>query len=343
MNNADNIIARTVRDPAWLPHRYDPGHDAVHFVSADRQLRRRIPFLIEADLPDSANPRILTRRDALASAPEASPVHFVFHSAFCCSTLLANALDRLGTASALKEPQILNDLVGWRQQGADPHLVGEVLHGVLHLLARPFEPEQLTFVKPSNVVNGLATAMMKLRPHSRAVLLYAPLRVFLSSIARKGMWGRLWVRELLSRQLVDGLVDLGFESRDYLLHTDLQAAAVGWLAQHRLFAEMAKAWPERIRTLESEALVARPAEALGRMAEWTGMAVTAGDITDTVSDVFSRHAKDGSSFGGEERRTDRLSGDSLHAEEIDKVEAWALAVADTARVSLTLPAPLLGS
>ena len=33
-------IAGIARDPLWFPHRYDPGHDAVHF----RQLARGAHF-----------------------------------------------------------------------------------------------------------------------------------------------------------------------------------------------------------------------------------------------------------------------------------------------------------
>lgn len=327
--------------PQWLAHRYDEGHDAVQFVEADRALRRSVPFLIDEHLPGAKSPLVLSRRDALAQAGQPAPVHFVFHSAFCCSTLLVHALDVEGRASGLSEPQILNDMVGWRHRGAQPAQVGEMLHNSLALLARPFEAGEACVIKPSNIVNGLAEAMLKLRPGAGAVLLHAPLRAFVTSIARKGMWGRLWVRELLSKQLTDGLVQLGFEPRDHLLHTDLQAAAVGWLAQHKLFAMLAARWPDRVRTIDSETLIARPAESLRACSDLFELGLDDDQIDAAVAEVFSRNAKDGSAFAPGQRESERKAGEALHADEIDKVTTWAEAVARTAGVEMTLPSPLL--
>ncbi len=330
-----------MRTPEWLAHRYDEGQDAVHFVRAPRALRRSVPFLTDDHLEATDAPTIAKRGDALAGAGGASPTHFIFHSAYCCSTLLAQAFDIPGSAHSLSEPQILNDMVGWRHRGGNPAEIGMVTDSALQLLARPFVEGEATVIKPSNVVNGLATALLSIRPDARAVLLHAPLRLFLGSIARKGMWGRLWVRELLSRQLAEGMVDLGFEPRDYLLHTDLQAAAVGWLAQHRLFADIARKWPERVRTLDSETLVARPGETMAALAGLFDVALTEAQIASVVADVFARDSKSGKAFASGQRAADQSAAEAIHADEIEKVGSWAEAVAASAGIDMALPAPLL--
>jgi hypothetical protein len=332
-----------IADPDWLAHRYDPGHDAVHFVRADRAARRAATFLTDEFLPTATNPAIVARGQALAAAPLADPVHFIFHSAYCCSTLLAQALDHVGSAATLKEPVILNDLVGWRHRGGSAAQVADRLDSVLTLLGRGFVPGEAVVIKPSNVVNALAPTMLTLRPQARAVLLYAPLRVFLISIARKGMWGRLWVRDLLAKQLADGMVDLGFAADDYLRLTDLQAAAVGWLAQADLFATLIARFPDRVRSLQSERLVAAPRPALTRICDLFALAADAGAIDATAaSDAFNRNAKNGAAYGATDRATEQVNGAALHADEIDKVVVWAEAVARGAGVPLDLPAPLLG-
>ncbi len=335
------IVAETVRDPEWLPHRYDPQQDAIHFVHAPRSTRNSIAFLTDEYLKPGHAPRILSRRDALECAPPVAPVHFILHSAFCCSTLLARAFDMPGTAFSVREPQILNDLVGWRHRGGRPESIGEVVDASLKLLARPFEYGETCVIKPSNVLGGLSEATLAIRPQARCILLYAPIRVFLASIARKGMDGRLWVRELLSKQLIEGLVNLGFEPRDYLRHTDLQAAAVGWLAQHQLFAHLARRWPDRMRTLNSEVLVARPVESLQASAALFGLSLDRDRIVGIVDNVFSRDAKTESLFAPGQREAERLAGEALHADEINKVAIWAEAVARAAGVELIPPAPLL--
>jgi hypothetical protein len=327
--------------PEWLAHRYDPLQDAVHFIRADREKRRSIPFLNDEYLPSGAEPLVARRQDSLAVAPNPAPIHFIFHSAYCCSTLLANAYDREGTASSFKEPTILNDLVGWRQRGGEPARVAEALDGALRLLARPFRGGEASVVKPSNVVNALAPAMLAMRPEAGCLLLHAPLRVYLGSIAGKGLWGRLWVRDLLVKLRADGMVGLGFEADDLFLQTDLQVAAAGWLAQHQHFARLARQYPDRVRTLESETLLARPEEALAAIDFLFGLASDAGARTRTAERVFSRHAK----FGGEFNREDRIAGQravaDVHGDEIEKVVAWAEAVATNAGIAFDLPSPLL--
>jgi hypothetical protein len=325
-------------DPEWLAHRYDPEHDAVHFVRAPRAVRRSTPFLLDEYLRPDA-PLVETRREAMAARSRA-PVHFVFHSAFCCSTLMAAALDIPGLATSFKEPVALNDIVGMMHRGAERRRVVEALDGVLHLLT-PFAGERATVIKPSNVVNGLASAMLGLRPEARAILMYAPLRIFLASIARKGMDGRLWVRDLVAKQMLEGFGQLGFEPRDHLLHTDLQAAAVGWLAQHQLFGALAARWPERVRTLDSEALIAAPEAHLRAAAALIGLDLGDQAIEAIVGDVFSRNAKDGAAFSAGRRAAEARDGSARHADEIDKVTVWAEAVAAAAGVSLRLPLPLV--
>ncbi|MGQ0661506.1 MAG: hypothetical protein ACT4N3_11640, partial [Sphingosinicella sp.] len=221
MISANPRAQRIAGDPDWLPHRYDAVGDAIQFVRAPREMHRAATFLTDEYLSGATTPEVVSRSEAMAEAPPAAPVHFIFHSAYCCSTLLARAFDIEGVAMGLKEPQILNDLHGWRGRGGAPARIAEVLDGSLTLLARPFAPGEAVVIKPSNLVNAFAPAMLAMRPAARALLLYAPLRLYLGSIAKKGMWGRLWVRELFVKMARDGMLDYGFSPVEILGQTDL--------------------------------------------------------------------------------------------------------------------------
>jgi hypothetical protein len=326
--------------PEWLAHRYAPDQDTVHFIQVDREARRRAPFLTDADL-GARKPYIVRRADAPVTGGVA-PVRYIFHSAFCCSTLLANAYDRPGLAFSLKEPTILQDLVGWRHQGAAPVKIGAVLGDAVRLLARPFEAGEACVIKPSNVVNGFIPALIGGRDDVRALLLYAPLRIFIGSIAKKGVTGRLWVRDLLAKQLQEQFVDLGFTAQDYFRQTDLQVAAVGWLAQHMMFAKIAAKMPDRVMTLDSEMLLARPDEALSALDALFGVVDTAEGRASVVANVFSRNSKTGETFDASNRRADQDAALGAYRDEIDKVVIWAEKVAEGAGVPMTLSAPLFG-
>jgi len=341
MTAADLRARRIVGDAAWLAHRYDPVGDDVHFVHATRADHRAATFLTDEFLAGAATPEALSRAKAIAAAPSPAPVHFIFHSAYCCSSLLARAFDIEGVAMGLKEPQILNDLQGWRGRGGSSARIAEVLDGTLTLLARPFALGEAVVIKPSNLVNAFAPAMLAMRPQSRALLLYAPLRLYLGSIARKGMWGRLWVRELFVKIARDGLLDYGFSPEEIMRQTDLQIAAIGWLGQHRHFAGLvARYGAGRVRTLDSESLVARPADSLAALADLYQLSF---DVEAAAGgEAFTRHSKDGAAFSREAREAEQRTGVAVHAEEVDKVAIWAEAVATAAGQSLELPAPLLG-
>jgi hypothetical protein len=331
------FVHATVSQPEWLAHRYDAPRDAFQMIQVDRTTRAGVPFLTDEHL---GTPALRAFRRADLPARSSAPMHFVFHSAYCCSTLLARSLDVPGVATALKEPQLLNDMVGWRHRGATPAHIRPVLDQALTLLARPFEEGESVIVKPSNVVNALIGGMLSLRPQANALLLYAPLRVFVASIARKGMWGRLWVRDLLAKQLADGIVDLGFASGDYLLHTDLQAAAVGWLAQQALFTRLATAMPHRVRLLNSEVLVSQPTRSIDAVARLFELPLGEESIATIVENNFARDAKTGAAFEAGRRSQDQADGLALHRDEIEKVVVWACAVAEQAGVEVDPPAAL---
>lgn len=337
MSSAASIgsIAALARDAEWLAHRYDPVHDAFHYRRVARSRHGEVPFLTDECLGSAENMPVIARADAAAVAPPGK-LHFIIHSAFCASTMLAHAFDRPGSSMGLSEPVVLNDLVGWRKRGAEPRLHGRVFADTLAHLARPFGPGEAVVVKPSNIINPLAAGMLTLRPDARAVLLYAPLPVFLASVARKGLWCRLWARELLDSYLQDRFINLGFEPHDYFRQTDLQVAAVGWLAQHALFRSLADRFgPERLATLDSDRLTSAPAETAAQVARHFGLAATSAD-----GRVFAKNSKSGAPFAPGQRDEEQRAARAAYGDEIDKVVEWAVAVAERAGVALTPPLPL---
>ncbi|MFZ2996495.1 hypothetical protein [Sphingobium sp.] len=327
----------------WLAHRYDPGHDAFHMLYVPRPRHAQVPFLTDMHLTGAGDPVVVGRKDAMAIATPPAPIHFLFHSAYCCSTLLAAAFDIPGFAMGLKEPVLLNDLVGWRHRGAKGPEVARVLDESLRLLARPFAPGEAVVVKPSNLINPLIPAIMGLRPDARALLLHAPLDAYLASIARKGLAGRLWVRDLFGKLMKEGMLgQLGIAPADYLGLTDIQIAAAGWLAQQQQFGMLCDRLGPRVATLDSDMLIARPEDSLAALCALFGLPLDRA-TTDAIAQgpIFARDAKTGGSFGEGQRAQDAQRGLEQHADEVEKVAHWARVVADNAGIALTLPRPLL--
>ena len=147
----------------------DPGSNRVGLVRADRDAHRAVTFLDDQLLQHSSDKKELPLQafaPAIAQLP-AAPCHFIFHSAFCCSTLLARALDVPGRSMGLKEPLVLNDLAQAALAAGTPAAVRAQLEPILSLLARPFAPGETTVIKPSNVANVLIDQILDVRPTSR--------------------------------------------------------------------------------------------------------------------------------------------------------------------------------
>lgn len=328
-------------DPEWLAHRFDESKDDIRFVRYEREERSAAPFLTDEYLP-ARSYRGMARAQAKRLAPPAAPIHFIFHSGFCCSTLLAKCFDQPGLASIFSEPMILNDVVGWRTRGAVPGAVGQLLDDALGLLARPFAGDRAAIIKPSTVVNGLANAMLGLRPDSRAVLIHAPLRDFLISIAKKGLDGRLWARSLILAMRREGLTNrLGVDDEALFGQTDLQVAACAWLGQQALFGELVDKYPDRVRVIDSGRFLAEPAGTMLAVATLFALDLSDAQLEAALSGPMKRNSKDGGAFGRAAREAEYDGAAAAHADEIMKVEAWAQAVAKTADIRVKLAQPLV--
>lgn len=335
MTSAKNV-QMMLADGTFLAHRYDAERDHYHMRWLDRAEHDAATFITDDYLGVADNIETLDRAEAMATVKRDNPLHFIIHSAFCASTMLAKGFNLPDISMGLKEPVLLNDIVGWRRRGAAPAAVAERLDHGMHMLARPFGNDAAVVVKPSNVFNALAPLALTMRPQSKAVLLYAPLPVFLVSVARKGLWCRLWCRELLEGLITDGIVDLGFEPRDYFRQSDLQVAAVGWLAQQQLFHKMAAQFEaERIATLDSEHLTADPEGVFLATAKHFGLDVP--DDRVATHPAFATHSKFGNAFTTEDRAAEHKAAADAHGDEIEKVLIWAEAVAKSAKIELELP------
>ncbi len=325
-----------IKDPQWLAHRYDSKFDQFHFIKASREDCQNAVFLTDDYLKNAQSPIPVNRQD-MASIQHSGKTHFIFHSAYCCSTLLTKAFDMPGYAFGLKEPVILNDIVGWRAREKPAlKLFNDVLNDALKALSRPFTRGEVTLIKPSNLVNVIAPEILNLLPNAKAIFLHAPLEDYLASIARKGLWGRLWVRELMVKQMRDGFINLGLQTEDYLKLTDMQSAAVGWLAQHQAFANLCRLLGDnRIFRLNSSHFMQSNISTINKAAEHFEIYISEQTIHDICnSSLFKTHSKTNTVFDASSRKSDKMAGSKIYADELEKVVIWAHAVADNAGIKL---------
>ncbi|MFL6846122.1 MAG: hypothetical protein ACJ8ER_14715 [Allosphingosinicella sp.] len=333
--------AALAADPAWLPHGFDPASETLRFVRLERAARRALPFLDGRRIGPELE-RATAPLDALAFAPaEGARCHFIFHSAFCGSTLLARALDIEGRTLALKEPNILGSLLQQAAAAGSAGAVERPLATVLALLERPFEPGETILIKPSDGANPLAASMLALRPQAKAVLLYRPLPQFLLSVVRRGQSGRLWARKHVSRfaRLPEYRLEAEVPPAGEI--ADLQVAALGWLQHQATFARLLSELPDRVAAIEAEALFADPAGTLEKAARWFGLGLGSDEAAAIASGpAFAREAKLADrDFDPAARRREDAMAKFAYGEEIKAAVEWAEGLAAASGIPMRLSNP----
>ena len=324
-------------DPRWLPHTYDLTGSMLTSVLVPREKHSELMFLSDEHFAGQYRKATHPAAEIAAAAREApqAPMHFIFHTAFCCSTLMLKALDVPGRTFGLKEPDVLINLAN-RFIRSDDAANRERLRLVLWLLARPFEKGETTIVKPTNFANRLALPALETLPESRAVLLYSDVRTLLTALLKRGMWGRIWGRRLFWSAGSWTSLALGYDAEQTFILTDLQALALGWLMQMRHFAEVAQRMGDRVMIVDSADFLAQPSGTLRAISGRFGLGMDDSTIEQVVSGpTFARHSKfSDRGYGRDVRAADQGAAEAAHQEELDMVVKWVETVAAHLRVDL---------
>ena len=275
--------AAVLDDAHWLPHRFDPARGTVEFIRLARERLAAPAFLADAVAASPQDICAIPLAEVAAHHPPQAPQHFIFHTAFCRSTLLVRALEQPGLCAGLSEPGVIASLVN-----AGPAAQGAIAP-VARLLARPWgageNGAEPVFVKPTNHANMIAGALLEARPEARAALMTNPLPSFLRAVVRKGMLGRRWARTLYLEMMGYAGMDLGMDGREQFAMTDLQAGALAWFLNQRFLIALEQRFGARVRVLDGDAFGADPAGTLAAVGRFTGVPIDTGSPGRTSARV----------------------------------------------------------
>jgi hypothetical protein len=237
--------ARTLaNDPSWLPDALDARRGLIRFARLGADALRREAFLDARKDPSVVAWAEARLADLAPHLPAPAPAAYVFHGAFCGSTLLARALDLPGRSLSLKEPNILLDLANARRahQGykSDPAF-RQLADTVLRLVERRHAAGERIVIKPTNL--ALPLAPLIIARGSPVLFMHGGLREFLLSLLKKGEEGRAFARKMFNIFAMDDTALGAIEPRQAMAMTDLQVAALVWRHQLEEFAGMLAASP----------------------------------------------------------------------------------------------------
>ncbi|MEM8726379.1 MAG: hypothetical protein AAGE86_12745 [Pseudomonadota bacterium] len=328
-------LADVLGNPEWLPHSLDAANNRIALARIPQEVRDDLTFL--ADFKPSSDREVcwLSLRDFVENAPQARPVHFIFHSAFCRSTLLVQALGALEGVAGLSEPLILNHL-----QSAGP-AASSLVAPTSAWLSRPMSDERAVIVKPSNFANGTIPQLLDQNRDAKGVLLFGELGAFLRSVAKKGLGGRIWARRQLAHCRAIMPLDLGMDEKAHFELTDLQCAGLAWLFQMRQFKQLLDTRSDTLRSLASDDFISDKAGTLAACAQWFGIDTSAADITDVAEGpLFSSHAKLGGDFSAIQAEQSKAAESAVVDEEIAQIEQWIGVIMRQLGLTLPLARPL---
>jgi hypothetical protein len=319
-----------VLNPEWIPHTYDAAGENLTFVDVPRRAHAELTFLSDEDFAGRFAKAIFPAASVALETENAerAPIHFVFHTSFCGSTLLARALDIPGVSTALREPDILINLAN-RLVRSDDGSNRQRVEVVLRLLERPFAPGERVIVKPTNFANRLLEPLLTMRPSSRAVLLYSDVETFLRSLLKRGMFGRIFGRRMFAQLSGWSPLSFGYGTAELLQQTDVQIAALAWLMQVHHFDSIARAFSERAIVVDSATLAASPADVIEQAQSLFGLGLGRRQVEEIASGpVFSKHSKfSDRDYDSAARDEEHRAASEAHAEELNMVVQWIEAVA----------------
>jgi hypothetical protein len=334
-------------DATWFPADLNSAGTALTFTRTDRTTIEALGAVGKSRWDTSNLAKVEMPLSALEPLCEGPPpkINFIWHTAYCCSTLLTQVLDKPGLALSLREPNILLDLAHAKRLGQFTRRESERAPDIVfRLLARPLKDRETVTVKPAPSGNNLIRDAALLT-RGKSLFLYTDLPSFLISIALDGEVRRAAQRKTFYVILVDGHDQQRWNPRLVAEMSDLQIAALVW---HMHMAEFQRAWPllamnAAVASLDCDAFLASPELALARLDEYFGLELGAAHVADVMSGpLFHRHAKrpEEAFTRGERKRLHDGIADRLR-EDVAAIVAWSYDVCRATPREIPLPNPLL--
>ncbi len=319
----DRAATDAFGDACWFPHQLDFDRDRAIFTRTNREALS-VQAMLDARWDRSRAAGLGLPIEALADPPEPerSP-GFIWHTAFCCSTLIADCLDWPTVSLALKEPLALVDLASARRTGRAPS-DDRIARGLTRLLGRAFHPGERVLIKPSNDVNTMIDSLAD--GSGPILLLHSSLRRFLLSTARGGDERSRFTRALLMKRAA--LPGARFGAADVALLSDLRVAAVLWCVQMEEFRIVAhRLGPQRTRFLDCDVFLRDPEATLAQLDAFFELGLGPDRVAEVVrGPKLKRHAKTPSlRFDVARERDEQAKLRSVRGGEIDAAEAWCVA------------------
>lgn len=345
---------RDTLDSSDFLERVNLDNGTLEFARVDLAQFRSANFLDERLERQAGARKSLSIQDAMRIVSKARADHggrrrinHIFHTAFCCSTLISRCLDIPGRSRSLREPSVVLQLANYKRGNhplaRDRGKFTSLIDTVIACLTLTGDGGEYVALKATNAANNIAVEMSACESTGNILLLYSGLQRFLVSVIGKGEGCRAYVRRLFNLTRGDSPQVSGLPLETCMQMTDLQLAAFVWHMQLDQYLGLLETPARRaIRTLDCDAFLEAPALTLTRLATHFGYDIAPQIFEDIVSgSAFKRYSKNPDRAYNNAVR-DELSQDILreHGEEVQRIIEWSAQIRAEGPLHLPLPQPL---
>jgi hypothetical protein len=314
--------------PDLCPLRINTSAGSLVFVRLSRQAYRDCVYLgmNAAQRYGSAFCQIRMDDVLLAAAyapPIPRPTHYILHTAYCCSTLLARYLELIPSCFVVKEPQLLAQLA--LAYAPSVPVWNERFNLAVRLLSRTYEPAQVAVIKTHVPCNVLGERLLQCDPQSGITFLVVPLRHFVLAVLKSEVRRcrvRYWLTHMARHAPQCGrLANINVANL-----TDAEVAVCFWILNRSLCIQLS-AGPNgsRVLLLDGERLAESPWDVLPTVTDHCGVPIDRDQLRWLVDHPSTkRHAKNPSrAYDAAFRRQEIAELEGRWGMEAEASIAWA--------------------
>lgn len=270
------------------------------------------------------------------------PIHFIFHFAFCGSTLLSRCIDVPGKSLVFREPYLLHQLSDFARasQIALQYPMTQLMNLAMHTFQKTFASTEVPIVKATDSCAVLAARCLQFHPDSRGIVLYQPLPAFLLATLKTAR-RRNFIRGMKARAL-DDLQSVGILLDEITTLSDAEMTGLVWFSLMHKFTALLSRQDASIKSLNKAHLISQPAAVLSRVASLFQIDLQAQLIEKTVQEgAFTRNAKRPETpFQQETYNTSQRTFQETYADEIAEGIEWVTKLRARFPIENELPQPL---
>ncbi len=307
MDTALNTFETT---PDLFPARIDFFERKTWFVKMSPQWYSESVFLDPGRIRGSCVIEVeLERLQQMTQGIAWQPSAYIFHSAFCGSTLMAQALDAIFSCLPLREPEVLGNLQTFisPQTKNTEQQKNDWLDRILRLLSRRYISNQKTVIKTNDFANPMMIKLLDCPRDIPILFMYTPLPEFVAACLKVDS-RRKWIRSRYKTvsantpRLLTLPHKLAIDDESYA-----QMAAIYWSYNIALYLEAWQRFPDKLHSLDINTLLAQPRESIEACGHKFGLKSLDGvDTKKQINGLFGIYSKNSKLSYSPQQRTEDI-------------------------------------